>query len=42
MIHNFNTDGFDSLYPKYKGGPAEDLHAARAARDQEDCQGQAD
>jgi transposase len=20
MIHNFNTDGFDSLYPKYKGG----------------------
>jgi len=42
VIHNFNTDGFDSLYPKYKGGPAEDLHAARAARDQEDCQGQAD
>ncbi len=20
MIHNFNTDGFDSLYPKFKGG----------------------
>ncbi|AEY93825.1 putative transposase [Streptomyces hygroscopicus subsp. jinggangensis 5008] len=20
MIHNFNADGFDSLYPKYKGG----------------------
>lgn len=20
LIHNFNTDGFDSLYPKYKGG----------------------
>jgi transposase len=20
MIHNFNTDGFDSLYPKYRGG----------------------
>ncbi|MFB6990160.1 transposase [Streptomyces sp. NPDC056230] len=20
VIHNFNTDGFDSLYPKYKGG----------------------
>ncbi|WP_028808060.1 helix-turn-helix domain-containing protein, partial [Streptomyces canus] len=19
VIHNFNTDGFDSLYPKYKG-----------------------
>lgn len=20
VIHNFNTDGFDSLYPKYAGG----------------------
>ena len=20
VVHNFNTDGFDSLYPKYKGG----------------------
>ena len=20
MIHNFNTDGFESLYPKYRGG----------------------
>ncbi len=20
VIHNFNEDGFDSLYPKYKGG----------------------
>ncbi|WSI68043.1 helix-turn-helix domain-containing protein [Streptomyces sp. NBC_01336] len=20
VIHNFNTDGFDSLYPKYSGG----------------------
>jgi hypothetical protein len=20
MIHNFNADGFDSLYPKYRGG----------------------
>ncbi|WTE56601.1 helix-turn-helix domain-containing protein [Streptomyces sp. NBC_01617] len=20
VIHNFNTDGYDSLYPKYKGG----------------------
>lgn len=20
LIHDFNTDGFDSLYPKYKGG----------------------
>ena len=20
MIHNFNADGFESLYPKYKGG----------------------
>jgi transposase len=22
VIHNFNTDGFDSLYPKYRGGRA--------------------
>jgi transposase len=22
VIHNFNADGFDSLYPKYKGGRA--------------------
>lgn len=20
VIHNFNADGFESLYPKYKGG----------------------
>ncbi|MFJ8505623.1 helix-turn-helix domain-containing protein, partial [Streptomyces avermitilis] len=20
VLHNFNADGFDSLYPKYKGG----------------------
>lgn len=20
VIHNFNTDGFESIYPKYKGG----------------------
>ncbi|MEB3370075.1 helix-turn-helix domain-containing protein [Saccharopolyspora mangrovi] len=20
VIHNFNADGFDALYPKYKGG----------------------
>src|SRR5690242_4536973 len=20
VIHNFNTDGFDSLYPRYQGG----------------------
>ena len=20
MLHNFNTDGFDSLYPRYAGG----------------------
>jgi transposase len=38
VIHNFNSDGFYSLYPKYRGRPAEDVHAARAARDQEDCQ----
>jgi hypothetical protein len=40
VIHNFN--GFDSLYPKDKGRPAEDLHVARAARDQEDREVEAD
>ena len=23
VIHNFNTDGFDELYPKYAGGRPE-------------------
>jgi transposase len=37
VIRNFNADGFDSLYPRYKGGRAE-VHAGAAAGDQEDCQ----
>jgi hypothetical protein len=40
VIRNFNADGFSSLYPKYKGGPAE-VHPGPAAGDQEDRQGQA-
>ncbi|SDT82148.1 hypothetical protein SAMN05428941_7739 [Streptomyces sp. 2114.2] len=24
VIHNFDTDGFDSLCPKYRGRPAQD------------------
>jgi hypothetical protein len=35
MTCNFNTDGFDSLYPRYKGGYP--LKFA-LARDQEDRQ----
>jgi hypothetical protein len=27
VLHNFNDDGFDSLYPRYKGRTAPDLHA---------------
>ena len=38
VIHNFNADGFSSLYPKYKGGPAAEVHAGPAAGDQEDRQ----
>jgi transposase len=26
VIHNFNADGFDSLYPKHKGGRDAGLH----------------
>jgi transposase len=37
VIRNFNADGFDSLYPRYKGGRAE-VHAGAAAGDQEDRQ----
>jgi hypothetical protein len=26
VIHTFNADGFDALYPKYQGRPAEEVH----------------
>lgn len=32
VIHSFNADGFDSLYPKYMGGRLRNIHPARAAR----------
>jgi transposase len=35
IIRNFNADGFDSLYPKYKGRPPAEVHPAAAAGDQE-------
>ena len=41
VIHNFNADGFDSLYPKYKGGRPPTFTLPAAARDQEDRQVQA-
>jgi len=41
VIHNFTADGFEALYPKYKGRSAQNVHPARAARDQEDRQVQA-
>ena len=28
VIHNFNADGFDSLYPRYAGGEAADVASA--------------
>jgi hypothetical protein len=31
VIHNFNTDGFDSLYPKYRGDRVPTFTPARAA-----------
>src|SRR3954466_1469218 len=34
VIHNFNRDGFDALYPRYKGWAAADVHAAQASGDQ--------
>jgi hypothetical protein len=40
VIGNFNSDGFSSLYPKYKAAAAE-VHAGAAAGDQEDRQVQA-
>jgi transposase len=27
VLHKFNDDCFDSLYPRYKGGRPPDLHA---------------
>jgi transposase len=38
VIHNFNADGFSSLYPKYKGGRPPKVQLAAAAGDQEDRQ----
>jgi winged helix-turn helix protein len=32
VIHNFNTDGFDSLYSKYKGGRPKTFTLPSAAR----------
>jgi hypothetical protein len=40
VVRNFDADRFGSLYPKYKGGPAE-VHLGAAAGDQEDRQVQA-
>src|SRR5687767_3615445 len=36
VIHNFNEDGFDSLYRPLRRGSNADVHAAAAAGDQED------
>src|SRR3954469_17702973 len=33
LIHNFNRDGFDALYPRYRGGRPH-VHAAQAPGDQ--------
>ena len=41
VIHNFNADGFGSLYPKYKGGRPPKFTLPPAAGDQEDRQVQA-
>jgi hypothetical protein len=38
VIHDFNADGFSSLYPKYKGGRPPKVHTGGAAGDQEDRQ----
>lgn len=31
VIRHFNADGFGSLYPKYKGWPTAEIHAAATA-----------
>ena len=41
VIRNFNADGFESLYPQYKGGRPPKVTAGPAAGDQEDRQGPA-
>jgi hypothetical protein len=41
VIRNFNADGFSSLYPKVPRWAPAEVHAAAAAGDQEDRQGQA-
>jgi hypothetical protein len=41
VIGNFNAEGFDSLYPRYIGWPATDVHPAAAPGDKEDRQDQA-
>ena len=40
-IRDFNADGFNSLYPKYRGGHPPEIHPWAAERDQEDRQVQA-
>jgi transposase len=32
VIHNFNADGFDSLYPRYRGGRSQTLRCPSARR----------
>jgi transposase len=41
-IHNFNTDGFDSLCPKYKDGWPKTFTLPEHREINEDCQVQAD
>ena len=41
VIHNFNADGFDSLYPRYRGGHPPKFALPAAPGDQEDRQDQA-
>jgi hypothetical protein len=38
VIRNFNADGFDSLYPRYKGGYPLKFTPGPAPGDQEDRQ----
>ena len=38
VIRNFNADGFDSLYPTYRGGHPPKFTLEAAAGDQEDRQ----
>ena len=36
VIHNFNLDGFDALYPRYAGGRPPTFTLAQRQRDQAD------